>query len=102
MMSLPLPVSEPVAIVTPVVPPVEKPHLTLVPPTVQAKDNSAAEAVEPTTDKASLLRAYKSQTRECWLCAKIAGAIESGKDSSEDDMWHFTTCVLSWANLPNP
>lgn len=102
-MSLPLPAAEPVAVVVPVVAPVEKivekPHLTLVPPPVQAKDSGVA---EPATDKDSLLRTYKSQTRECWLCAKIAGTIESGKDASEDDMWHFTTCVLSWANLPTP
>lgn len=101
-MSLPLPAAEPVAIVAPVVVPVEKPHLTLVPPPALAKDNNSAEAAEPATDKTSLLHAYKAQARECWLCAKIAGAIESGKDPSEDDMWHFTTCVLSWANLPTP
>ncbi len=105
MMSLPLPAAEPVAVVAPVVVPVEKiekPHLTLVPPPVQAKDNGAAEGVEPAIDKASLLRTYRAQTRECWLCEKIAKIIESGKEASEDDMWHFTTCVLSWANLQTP
>jgi len=104
MMSLPLPAAEPVAVVAPAVVPVEKivekPHLTLVPPPVQAKDNGVVEAAEPATDRGSLLQMYKSQTRECWLCEKIAKTIESGKDTSEDDMWHFTTCVLSWANLP--
>ncbi|HOY67706.1 MAG TPA: hypothetical protein PLP29_12525 [Candidatus Ozemobacteraceae bacterium] len=102
-MSLPLPVAEAVSPISPVVPsaiPVEKsaekPHLTLVTPPAP----EPAPAADPTANIPSLLTLYKSQHRECWLCEKIAGTIEKGKDPSEDDKWHFATCVLSWAALP--
>lgn len=105
-MSLPLPVAEPVSNASSAPAPVErtaeKPHLTLVPSPVPAREEKAPESLDPATDIVSILQTYKAQTRECWLCSKIAGTIESGKDPSDDDKWHFTSCVLSWANLPTP
>ncbi len=65
----------------------EKPKLTLVP------------AMDPATDILQVLKVYQTQKRECWLCEKIAGALQGGKDASDDEKWHFTTCVLSWENL---
>lgn len=70
--------------------PVEKPRLTLVPTT------------DPATDILQVLKVYQTQKRECWLCEKIAGALQGGKDTSDDEKWHFTTCVLSWENLVSP
>ncbi len=101
-MSIPLPVAEAVSHATPAGVPAEKPHLTLVTPPVPAPEARLAADVDPTTDMTSVLSLYKTQNRECWLCAKIAGAIEAGKDASDDDKWHFATCVLSWANIQTP
>ena len=66
----------------------QKPVLKVVPP----------QTTEPPTLEA-LAKMYKAQSRECWLCEGIATKIESGKDLSEDDKWHFTSCVLSWEYL---
>jgi|GEM_PF-1848032 len=105
-MSIPLPVVEPVSSATPAGVPaekiVEKPHLTLVTPPAPAPKAVLAADVDPTKDIASVLGIYKTQNRECWLCSKIASTIEAGKDASDDDKWHFATCVLSWANLQTP
>ena len=101
--------------------PVVRPQLTVVPQTapvdpapVQAREKTMelpaaqpASPVAPATSPAAdippelpeLLRLYRAQQRECWLCKRIAGTIDSGKDPSDDDRWHFTTCVLSWAHL---
>lgn len=98
-----------------------RPQLTVVPPTmtpepapVQGREKSqeapAAPPASPVAPEGSpaadippelpeLLRLYRAQQRECWLCKRIAGAIDSGKDPSDDDRWHFTTCVLSWAHI---
>lgn len=89
-----------------------KPKLTLVLPTGQ----SSSEPTPPTDETVPLqkprwrpgqeaptieeaLQLYKSQERQCWLCAKIAGDLEKGKNPSDDDAWHFLTCVMSWENL---
>ena len=52
---------------------------------------------EPTIE--NLLSMYKSQQRECWLCDKIVKNIEAGKNISDDDKWHFSSCVLSWEHV---
>jgi hypothetical protein len=58
---------------------------------------SAAIITQPSlADLASL---YKSQERECWLCDKISHKILEAKEISEDDQWHFTSCVLSWEHV---
>lgn len=46
-----------------------------------------------------LIQMYSSQHRECWLCDGISKKISNGKEISEDDNWHFTSCVLSWEYL---
>ncbi len=42
---------------------------------------------------------YKNQERECWLCDKISSKIMNNIEISEDDQWHFTSCVLSWEHV---
>ena len=67
---------------------VQKPVLKVVP---QAP-------TEPPTLEA-LASIYAAQKRECWLCGGISKKIAEGKEISEDDNWHFTSCVLSWEHL---
>ena len=67
---------------------VQKPVLKVVPP----------QPTEPPTLEA-LTHMYAEQHRECWLCEGISKKIASGKEISEDDNWHFTSCVLSWEYL---
>ncbi|MFZ2958307.1 MAG: hypothetical protein WA705_15575 [Candidatus Ozemobacteraceae bacterium] len=109
-MAMSMQTSMPVPSEIPLDAPIERPHLTVVPATspvsapVASPVTPTAPAIgDPATEKmpemAGLLTLYKSQVRECWLCAKIAGAFEAGKPVSEDDQWHFTTCVTSWARL---
>ena len=47
----------------------------------------------------NLMALFQTQARECWICKKIAADLARGKEINEDDTWHFTTCVLSWAHL---
>ncbi|MGM0600142.1 MAG: hypothetical protein ACQETH_10045 [Candidatus Rifleibacteriota bacterium] len=54
-------------------------------------------AAPPTV--AMLMQMYATQERECWLCEGIAKKIAENKEISEDDSWHFTSCVLSWEHL---
>lgn len=65
-----------------------RPALKMVPP----------QPTEPPT-LAMLTDLYAEQNRECWLCEGIARKINDGKEISEDDNWHFTSCVLSWEHL---
>ncbi len=67
---------------------VQKPVLKVVPP----------QPTEPPTLE-NLTRIYAGQHRECWLCEGISKKIASGREISEDDNWHFTSCVLSWEYL---
>ncbi|MBU1108730.1 MAG: hypothetical protein KKB51_18790 [Candidatus Riflebacteria bacterium] len=67
---------------------VQKPVLKVVPPP----------PTEPPTLEA-LASMYAVQKRECWLCEGISRKIVEGKEISEDDNWHFTSCVLSWEHL---
>jgi hypothetical protein len=67
---------------------VQKPVLKAVPPPPS----------EPPTLEA-LVAMYAAQDRECWLCEGISKKIASGREISEDDLWHFTSCVLSWEHL---
>jgi len=67
---------------------VQKPVLQVVPP---------APAEPPTLEE--LVSLYASQQRECWLCEGISKKIAAGREISEDDNWHFTSCVLSWEHL---
>lgn len=46
-----------------------------------------------------LMQMYATQERECWLCEGIARKVAAAKELSEDDSWHFTSCVLSWEYL---
>ena len=48
-----------------------------------------------------LLQMYSCQDRECWLCEGIAKKIKNNETLSEDDSWHFTSCVLSWEHIQN-
>lgn len=42
---------------------------------------------------------YKLQKRQCWLCQKISKKISQSVKLSEDDEWHFVSCVLSWQSF---
>lgn len=68
---------------------------------IQATENfnavSAISEEEPTME--NLLATYKKQQRECWLCDKIVKNLEAGKEISDDDKWHFSSCVLSWEHI---
>jgi len=44
----------------------------------------------------ALVNLYNSQDRECWLCNKISNKFINSEELSDDDQWHFTSCVLSW------
>ena len=44
----------------------------------------------------ALVNLYNSQDRECWLCNKISNKFINREELSDDDQWHFTSCVLSW------
>lgn len=68
--------------------PVQKPALKVVPP----------QHTEPPTLE-MLTAMYAAQQRECWLCDGISKKLAGGKEISEDDNWHFTSCVLSWEYL---
>ena len=67
---------------------VQKPVLKVVP----------QQPTEPPTLEI-IKQMYASQDRECWLCQGISKKIAEGKEISEDDNWHFTSCVLSWEYL---
>jgi hypothetical protein len=67
---------------------VQSPALKVVPPNPS----------EPPTME-MLMQMYAAQERECWLCEGIAQKIAESKEISEDDSWHFTSCVLSWEYL---
>jgi hypothetical protein len=67
---------------------VQKPVLKVVPP---------IPTEPPTLDE--LVSLYAAQQRECWLCDGISKKIADGREISEDDLWHFTSCVLSWEHL---
>ncbi|GAB4284824.1 MAG: hypothetical protein Kow0029_31520 [Candidatus Rifleibacteriota bacterium] len=70
------------------VPAVRKTQVKVVPPNPS----------EPPTLE-MLMQLYAAQERECWLCEGIAKKVAAGKVISEDDNWHFTSCVLSWEYL---
>lgn len=52
---------------------------------------------EPSMDM--LLKTYATQNRECWLCDGIAKKISNNITLSDDDSWHFTSCVMSWEHV---
>lgn len=58
---------------------------------------SAAVIAQPSLPELATI--YKNQERECWLCDKISHKISESKELSEDDQWHFTSCVLSWEHV---
>ncbi len=69
--------------------------LKKVAPVEQRVPHTPAEA--PTLE--SLMKIYSTQQRECWLCEGVAAKIAADKEISEDDNWHFTSCVMSWEHL---
>jgi len=79
--------------------PVEQKNVTVQPPVARpALKVVPQQNTEPPTLK-QLTELYASQARECWLCEGVAKKIQAGKEISEDDNWHFTSCVLSWDYL---
>ncbi len=42
---------------------------------------------------------YSHQNRECWLCKSYAEKLEAGKELKEEELWHFTNCVMAWEQV---
>ena len=59
------------------------------------------QSAPPTPGVEEMLQLFRAQNRQCWICERIAGRLEKGENLSEEDTWHFTTCVMSWHKL-NP
>jgi hypothetical protein len=70
---------------------------------VEENHKSFVKAVHPDPSEPPtlemLMQMYATQERECWLCEGIAKKIAENKEISDDDSWHFTSCVLSWEYL---
>lgn len=66
-------------------------------PLPQKGENPTAKSGK--NDLSDLVLKFETQKRHCWLCTKIAGALKSGKEPSEEDKWHFSTCVNTWENI---
>ena len=47
----------------------------------------------------TLKELYSHQNRECWLCKSYAEKLEAGKELKEEEIWHFTNCVMAWEQL---
>ena len=50
-------------------------------------------------EEAEMLRLFRAQSRQCWICERIAKQLEEAGAIAEEDKWHFTTCVMSWDKL---
>ena len=59
--------------------------------------NSASEVENPSIETIKDL--YSHQDRECWLCKEYASKLEAGKELKEEELWHFTNCVMSWEQI---
>lgn len=59
--------------------------------------NSAFDYENPSIQ--TLKELYSNQNRECWLCKEIANKIEVGKELKEEEIWHFTNCVMAWEEI---
>lgn len=60
-------------------------------------NNTASEYENPSIE--TLKEIYSHQDRECWLCKEYANKLEAGKELKEEELWHFTNCVMSWENI---
>ena len=47
----------------------------------------------------TLKELYSHQNRECWLCKNYAAKLEAGKELKEEELWHFTNCVMAWEQI---
>ena len=57
-----------------------------------------ATAVSESPSIDAIKELYVKQNRNCWLCEKISQKIGTDK-LTEDDIWHFNACVLSWEHI---
>ena len=55
------------------------------------------EEMAPTLEE--LKELYSHQHRDCWMCAEAFKTVEAGKTLKDEQLWHFTNCVLSWEQL---
>ena len=62
--------------------------------------NSASTNENPSIE--TLKELYSHQDRECWLCKDYAKKLEAGKELKEEELWHFTNCVMAWEQLAHP
>ena len=59
--------------------------------------NPASTNEAPSLD--TLKELYSHQNRECWLCKSYAEKLEAGKELKEEELWHFTNCVMAWEQV---
>ena len=59
--------------------------------------NPASNNEAPSID--TLKELYSHQNRECWLCKSYAEKLEAGKELKEEELWHFTNCVMAWEQV---
>ncbi len=59
--------------------------------------NSASE--NETLSIETLRELYSHQHRECYLCKSYAEKLEAGKELKEEELWHFTNCVMAWEEI---
>lgn len=59
--------------------------------------NQASKNEIPSIDM--LKELYSHQERECWLCKEYAKKLEAGKELKEEELWHFTNCVMAWEEI---
>lgn len=47
----------------------------------------------------TLKKLYSHQNRECWMCKKYMSKLEAGENLKEEELWHFTNCVMAWEEI---
>lgn len=51
----------------------------------------------PTVEQ--LKELYSHQHRECWMCKSHFEKLNAGKELKEEELWHFTNCIMSWERI---
>ncbi len=59
--------------------------------------NTASDLENPSID--TLKEIYSHQDRECWLCKEYASKLEAGNELKEEELWHFTNCIMAWEKI---
>lgn len=57
---------------------------------------SNIEKIEETPSIDQLKELYSHQNRDCWMCKSHFEKLNAGKELKEEELWHFTHCIMSW------